>query len=260
MQSLEIDKQTYILHSKLSRYKKQVLKAGNIIKEALPLADKWILSFSGGKDSIVLLDLLIKNGFKGEMMQFYYSEFETPEENQELAEYYENKYKTNLTILKSFSCKNAWDEIGYFYCIPRTVQEKELAKRAKFEHAKTSLDFCKENDFSGLFMGLRKEESKIRNMALSKYGDTYFAKCRNMHTSNPIAHFSDEDIWAYIFSNNLKYLSVYDCKTMDRRKIRNELNYMCARAAMFNGLFEGYKILYPDIVAKLKMRYGDFNI
>src|SRR5712664_1148808 len=46
------------LHAKLPAFKRKIDKARAIIDEALALNVNWILSFSGGIDSTVLLDLL----------------------------------------------------------------------------------------------------------------------------------------------------------------------------------------------------------
>lgn len=254
---LEQEKQQYLIHSKLNSYKQHIKKAKETITSALPQAKKWIMSFSGGKDSIVMLDLAVKSGFNGELLYFYYSEFENPQENEDLVKYYAEKYNLKLNVLNVLSCKDAWDKLGYFFCTPSTQEEKEIAKSIDKDYRAKSTQFCKDNGFDGLFMGIRKDESNLRKMSLSQTGDTYFAKCRNMITCCPNANFTDDDVWSYIFTNDLKYLSVYDNPYFDRRRTRNELVFMSARRAVNHGLLTNYNLLYPEIISDLKERYGN---
>lgn len=108
-------------------------------------------------------------------------------------------------------------------------------------------------------IGMRKAESKQRTMTLGSRGLTYFTKTRNSVTCCPIGKLTDDDIWAYIVSNNLPYLSCYDNPLFDRRKIRNELNYLCTKKAIFQGIVEKYKFIYPEIFAELRSRYEGIN-
>ena len=64
------DKQAYILHAKLMPYKRRIERAIEITSEALSPSQKPLLSFSAGKDSIVLLDIAIKAGFRGDLLFF----------------------------------------------------------------------------------------------------------------------------------------------------------------------------------------------
>lgn len=255
--SIESDKKTYLLYSRLFGYKKRIVNAAGIVNDALSLADKWIMAFSGGKDSIVMLDIAYKAGFRGDLLHFYYSEFENTEENQELCRKYAHKYKLALHEIKVMSCKDIWDEVSYFYCTPSTPEEKRLARAIDRDYRKKSTEFCRENGYAGLMMGIRKDESNTRKMALSIHGDTYYAKCRDMITCCPNSNLTDEDIWAYIFDNELPYLNVYDNPYFDRRKTRNELVFMSAGKAAEHGLLTNYNLLYPEIVQKLKDRYGN---
>lgn len=255
MRQSEINR--YILWSKMSAYKNKISAAQDKIRHALTLADNWHVAYSGGKDSTVLIDMLVKIGWRGDMVQFRYSEFETPPCNIELGMRTAKKYGLAHIVVDAYSCMQAWDEIGHFYCIPQTAEEKKLAKFADTDFRNKSLELIQKNQYGGLFWGLRKKESNLRNLAMTVWGDTYFAKCRGIYTSAPLANLTDDDIWAYICSNELEYLSVYDNPIIPRCDIRNELNYMCTKKAIFNGVFEKYEILWPNIIHALKSRYGE---
>ena len=56
---------------------------------------------------------------------------------------------------------------------------------------------------------------------------------------------------------NLNVLSKRKPDFLYRRKIRNELTYFCTRNAVFQGVVETYKFIYPEIFAELRVNYPE---
>ena len=257
----EEEMEMYLLHSNTKGYKKRIDGAFNIAKKALEdNSGNCSLSYSGGKDSTVMLDICVKSGFRGELMQFLYSEYENPKMNLDMANDMAKKHGLKLYRVKCYSAKEAWDEAGRFFIIPSNYLEKCLVRRVASDFGKQSNKLAKERGYELQFIGMRKNESKQRYMVLGSKGLTYYAKTRDSVTCCPIGNLTDTDIWAYIISNNLPYISCYDNPLLDRRKIRNELTYFCAGKAIFQGLMETYKIIYPEIIAELRKNYGEIDI
>ena len=78
------EKNAFLLHAKLKSFQNKVNAAKEIVSCALSKSENPALSFSAGKDSVVLLDLAQKCGFKGKLIFFKYgicSDIETPGEN-----------------------------------------------------------------------------------------------------------------------------------------------------------------------------------
>lgn len=100
-------------------------------------------------------------------------------------------------------------------------------------------------------------ESKQREIVLNQKGAIYQAKSRRSITCCPLLDFTNDDIWAYIFSNGLKYLSIYDYPCIDRRVNRNEITMLYNNAIIRNGQITYYKQMYPEFFAWLKKRWGD---
>ena len=71
----------------------------------------------------------------------------------------------------------------------------------------------------------------------------------------PFANFSDEDIWAYIFKNELEYLHIYDYPYLDRRRNRNEITLLYNDWLINSGMIYHYEMMYPEFFAWLKKKY-----
>ncbi len=259
-QSVEHDKQTYLLNSKLVSYQRRVDAAIEIARTALDTAANPLLSFSAGKDSIVLLDIAVKAGFKGDLLFFRYgvsTDVETPPENIELLKYYAAKHSMKYHILNCMGEVDCWEQCGRFILFPETEEEKRIFNRTNMDFSKKSESFCRENGVDLQLIGMRKAESARRKAMLNKKGPIYTVKSRDSMTCCPLANLTSEDIWAYIFSHNLRYLSIYDYPYIDRRRTRNEITMLYNDALIRHGIIFHYKKMYPEFFTWLKERWGD---
>lgn len=252
----EDEKELYLLHAKTKGYKRRMQEAFDVAERAISEADgKMCISYSGGKDSTVMLDLCMKAGFRGDMMQFYYSEYENPYENVELAKLFSYRYGLHLRRIKCFSAKEAWDAAGRFFVVPSNDFERSLVRKVAGDFGRQSDKISKEQGYQLHFIGMRKEESKRRKLTLCDRGLYYYAKTREAYTCCPVGNLTSDDVWAYIVENHLPYISCYDNDLYDRRRIRNEPTYFCIRDAVFQGAVETYCYIYPEIFAKIRCRY-----
>lgn len=259
-QSIERDKQTYLLHSKLISYQKRIDTALKTMREALVKSDNPILSFSSGKDSVVLLDIAVRAGFKGDLLFFKYgisTDIETPVENVQLLKYYAERHSLRYHILDCLGEVDCWEECGRFTLFPGSPEEKRIFNQTNYDFAKKSKDFCRANGIDLLIMGMRKAESARRRAMLNKKGTIYTTKTRDSVTCCPLANLTNEDIWGYIFKNNLKYLSIYDYPYIDRRRNRDEITLLYNDALIRHGSILHYKKMYPQFFAWLKGHWGD---
>lgn len=259
-QSVERDNRTYLLHSKLASYQKRVDAAIATARTALALAKKPLLSFSAGKDSVVLLDIAVKAGFHGDLLFFKYGIFtdvETPPENTELLKYYAAKHGLKYHILDCFGEVDCWEQCGRFVLFPETAKEKRIFNRTNMDFFGKSKAFCRENGVDLQLIGMRKAESARRKAMLNKKGPIYTVKSRDSLTCCPLENLTSEDIWAYIFSNGLKYLSIYDYPYIDRRRNRDEITMLYNDELIRRGMIFHYKKMYPEFFTWLKERWGD---
>lgn len=251
------EKEKYLLMARLPTFRRKVENSMRLISEALEKEGEWVLSFSGGKDSTVLADLLSRCGWKGSGIYFWYSEFENPEENTNQVAWANQNYSYCIKKIKCYGSYDAWEETGHFFICPQTKEEKCAAKKCSSGFKNASKEFMKSNGCKNIFMGLCKEESRARQINLNMRGNTYFVASRGGYTCCPLSNWSGADIWAYIVSHDLPYLSIYDLAFWPRERIRNELTVLYCSDLILRGEFAQYRMAYPDLFAKLQKKFPE---
>ncbi len=61
-----------------------------------------------------------------------------------------------------------------------------------------------------VFLGIMASESRQRMFNFLQYGEFYYTNKQKMHKAHPLAIWTDDDIWAYIKKYNLPYAKLYD--------------------------------------------------
>jgi 3'-phosphoadenosine 5'-phosphosulfate sulfotransferase (PAPS reductase)/FAD synthetase len=185
--SLAQEKQYFKDYARLPSFKKKVEKAKEVIKTGLAL-DKAYVGISWGKDSTVLLHLCQQ--IQPDILAVCYSSIEQ--------EYVANYAQTIATYCERFS-PNYLD-------IPAVEGNADTNDTVKDRISAVV-------DHPVAFIGLRAEESKPRFISLRKYGVIHkytSGTYKGEYRVAPLAWWSWQDIWAYIFSNDLPYLDLYD--------------------------------------------------
>lgn len=184
-------------------------EATSIIKSGLSKCKKPVIAFSGGKDSLVVLDLVRK------INPHITGIFEnTTNEYPETLRYI--KTVSNIIHLHpEISFKECWKKYG----IP-TIKSKAKShgnqcciklKEEPFKKAKIKYGWdC-------VFTGLTMDESRNRMMMLKRMGPLYFNKADKIWKCHPIYNWSADHVWKYIDSRNLPYNPIYDRLGRDAR-------------------------------------------
>jgi len=179
--------ETFILWSETDGYKEKVREAKDIIDKALKRYTNPYVAYSGGKDSLCLLHLVLQEQNDIDVWHWDYGDALIPRSiEREIIKNARQIGAENIVIRKRGNNKHARENYKFGY-----------------RHFFVSLNkLKKERRWNLGFIGIRKEESLRRKREYSHFFDN-----QNCY---PILNFSWKDVWAYIVSNNLPYPSIYD--------------------------------------------------
>lgn len=247
----EDELEKYVLIAKTNRFKKLVEETHKEIDKALEISKSFYLSYSSGKDSTVLLDLLSRHHWSQQALHMIASKYEDPEENIILSKKAEQNYNITINRVDCYGEYDAWKEVGHFFIKPDAREEKRCANKANNDFKKVAEMFSVENGLPNRFMGVTKAESRAREINIAVRGKTY-QLTNGTYASNPLANWKNEDIWAYIAINNLDYLSVYDKQLFKKRElIRNELTVLYQNESLAREILVMYRYAYPLLFKQL---------
>lgn len=185
-----IERATFLLHAELEDYRARIQAARHFITEALERAEKPYISYSGGKDSLVMLHMALQAFPEVLVWHWDYGSHYMPRELE--AEILKNAHETgarniHVDTSKKYdagrSPKNILFPALFGYIQPRMISD----------------------GYDMVCIGLRAEESKRRKAkTASGYREGKLRECY------PVYQLTTSDIWAYIVTNNLPYCSHYD--------------------------------------------------
>ncbi len=194
--------------------------AENVIKKAIETCRNPAISFSFGKDSLVCVDIARK--LKPDILIINIDRGDggdVPEVLDTFGVYLQNanfhRIKTPRSILQIYEESGGVEKVG------RINLKKNLLAGIKQARALFNID-CS-------IMGLRTQESKGRSY-LNQYGTFHYSETEKIYLCKPVLNWGYEEIWAYIVTNNLPYLSFYD----DEAKY---IGYEQARYSNWAGVF-----------------------
>ncbi len=169
--------------------------------------DLFHVAFSGGKDSVVLLDLVKKALPKGSFVVIFGDTgMEFPDTYDVIEKTRQNCEQEEIPFYVSksyFEPKNSWELFGppshvLRWCCgvhkstPQTLMLREITGK---------------NNYTGLdFVGIRAGESI--NRSRYKYED-YGKKQKGQYSHNPILEWTSAEVWLYIFANGITINEAY---------------------------------------------------
>lgn len=186
-----MDKKTALLHAQTHSYKALVAKTRAFIADSLSKVEKPYLACSFGKDSAVMLHLVLQE--KPGIDVIFVSRLET-----NLVDNYEDMITAwdlkNLRIVDF--------EGNTFDFISKSVIKSGMAKI--------------EQEYDAFFVGLRAQESVGRRITLKKDGMFYLNKSGLVRIC-PVAFWTEREIATYCLANDLPTLSTYQVEGFSAR-------------------------------------------
>lgn len=243
----QVRRETYWLYSRLASHRRKVWRALDRIEEALEEEPRSYVSWSGGKDSNVLLHLVRQVKPRIPIVHVR-TDIDYPD-CIEFVDWFIEQHGLDVTILRPPS---AWqiliEEGGPFGQV--NVASSRIDRECFFE------PIAKEVEAKGyrqVFLGLRAEESLARAWNARVRGTRYYHKGRDLWTCLPLASWTAKDVFAYHVAHDIPIAPIYDKTYMhpDPERIR-EGWWTTGEKAAQHGMLGWLRYHYPDLWRTLK--------
>jgi len=235
------------LYARLPVFKRRVERAKGVIREGLSRCRSPYVAFSGGKDSEVVLHLIIQ--MRPDIPVVWLHQGAEYPDTEAIIAQLKNDWSLNLHIeYVKPGLLDLLEEYGAYGTVAQTKYKNgDIARRLIFEPIDRLVET---KGYDGVFMGLRWEES----MGRSHVRYLRDVKKDGLWHANPILDWKKEDVWAYITTNNLPYNDVYN-KT--KFKHRDDIRVAPYAGGTFKtyGRFVELKYYYPDMFNEFAERF-----
>lgn len=244
---VEYWREMYLLHSESMVFKKRVHIALEKISEFLSIGAKSYVSLSGGKDSTALAHLVSRVNDKIWLVS-QKDDFDFPGEKEHVHEIAIRCGSPIHIIEPDFSMWDLAKEIDFTEDVHS--QNTEFSKVSFYDPLKK---FQESNNYKGVFLGLRAEESKGREWNVKAKGQIYYNAGWEQLVYQPLAHWTGQDVMAYLFKYDLPILPVYFQTKFVGSPEKVRKSWVIPSGQSSSGQALWLKHYYPEIFAKLSM-------
>jgi 3'-phosphoadenosine 5'-phosphosulfate sulfotransferase (PAPS reductase)/FAD synthetase len=254
----DAEHEQYRLYGQLPVHARRKARSIKIIRDAIAeIPGEWGVGASGGKDSVALAHLCRDAGWRGRLFHFRFEE--TPPENTALVHRLAADFGTNVVDALVPGDFTTFKKIGHFFAVPSTAEEHSAMLEGERRYKRAVEDAAIWAGFAGLFLGMRKQESRNRSIVLSKYGTLYKTKSRETWTCCPLADWTGQDVWAYLTANSLPWLSIYD-DSENREHQRSETTWLGFDGLWRHGQGRQLRERDPALWRRLCLKYPDLQM
>ena len=232
-----------LLRARQPSFERLVDRALGTIAEAAEKGSVGI-SFSGGKDSTVLLNL-VRSVVPHAPAGLWDSGVEMRWSYEMAKHYGVELIKPRMSLVEM--CK-----FGGYWGYPTPTDPEATFDFGKVIIDEPSAAFAEKHNLTVHAIGLRMQESQSRRLTGWQRGELYFCKYDQMWHLCPLMRWAADDVWAYVASRKLRYNRAYDIMTAlgiprDRQRIGPALG---ASAAAL-GRYAYLRQIDPDLFNRL---------
>lgn len=187
--------------------------AHKTISQALLVSRKPAIAFSGGKNSTVLLHMLLQHD--PEILVVYVNTGVEYSKNVKYVRKLAKEWNLNYHELKPDT--NFWKVVEKYGFPDHRRWYKKEPKCCYYLKNKPAGKFYEKNGIDCIFTGISASESRTRKITISDRGLIFYAKSMGQYRFknpvlkvHPLGYWTDEDIWTYFKVNNLPKNPVYE--------------------------------------------------
>jgi phosphoadenosine phosphosulfate reductase len=216
-------------------FQRTVARAQRYIDALFDVSPSSYVSFSGGKDSSVLLHL-VRSVCPNAVAILSDDEWHLPETEALIAA------TPNLIRVARTLQHAAWFTAWRDSSAADVGQDTTWVDGARWSWARDTLGY------TGVLMGLRADENARRKLHLRTHGPLFYSKAHGMWHANPLAWWTVRDIWTYIHAYDVPYNAAYD--VLDRLGIpleRQRIGPFAVDRVLGYGQLAILKAGWPDV-------------
>lgn len=240
-----LQRAAYLAHAYTAGFKRKLDRARALIVRN---ADHCV-SVSWGKDSVVMLH--IAHSVLGNLKAVhgrYRTECERFEDIDAVRDAVLDKLAgVDYSEAEVTGNWQMYELAGCFFVEPETPEQNKAHAwyRSQWAHEMSAMTGDK------VMIGMRPDESRTRRMVVARFGAEYTTKA-GRSTVLPLVGWSGKDVWAYLISNNLPWLRIYDAQK-NRETARSDFAFGekgVSGRLMAQGQWIDWRTAYPDHFAK----------
>lgn len=210
-----------------------------VIREFLKRSKKPYLSWSGGKDSTLMLWLTLKE--KPDIEVVYFDADSCLPDGWEYMQRLAQEWNLNFRVVKTQPILDVLAEYG----IDHPGIDYRTMKATVYEPVKQLVG----EGYDGSLIGVRAQESSGRRWAAKRYGELFWNKGYKMWECWPMLHWRIEEVWLYIDHFGIHYHPAYD-KTHFAPREEMRVSYWAGETNRQFGRFKWLEYYYPDLFRK----------
>lgn len=188
---------------KNTSYEKKIELAQFCIDSALKTSKRQCVAFSGGKNSLVVLHMVLQK--KNDVIVLFNNTTNEMPETLKYVRWLAKEWKLNFYEVKPET--NFWKIVDKYGFPHHRRYYNKKPKCCYYLKIKPAEAFYKEHGVDCVFTGISAYESRVRKICAVKQGMLY--KNKKYLKAYPIIFWSDDDVWKYIEENNLPVNPAY---------------------------------------------------
>lgn len=241
-----LERAAYLAHSMSAGYRNKVAASVDMIA-ANP---GYAVSTSWGKDSVVLLSLAASVRPEITVIHGRYSH---PAEQLSDIDRVRDEVLSREDMARvryiEVTCPGEWEmfeRAGCAFLDAETSCQKNALKWWREGFLQSMKDAMTSAGSTGVFIGMRQDESRARRMNIALRGAAY-VKADGVAVALPLARWSGNDVWARLISSDLPWLRMYDVADQ-RDRARSSFAWGAAgsSAIVRHGAWTTWRDAYPD--------------